>query len=84
MKSAVKLGVMFAMITFSIFGYAEAWGVDWKYYGTNEEGSYFYETETMTRLSAKYCQGVCSIDLYGERRISLGERGWKRISKFGL
>ena len=34
-----------------ILGCAEAWGADWKYYGTNEGGSYFYDIESMKRLS---------------------------------
>lgn len=69
MKSTVKLGVMFAMITFSIFGYAEAWGVDWKYYGANEEGWYFYDTETMTRLSQNIVR-VCVQSIYTDRGVS--------------
>lgn len=68
MKLPVKLGVMFAMISFSIFGYAEVRGVDWKYYGTNEEGSYFYETETMTRLSQNIVR-VCVQSIYTERGV---------------
>ena len=45
-----KLGVIFGIIGLVLFGYTEGWGVDWKYYGTNEDGSYFYDTESMNRL----------------------------------
>ena len=50
MKSLLgKLGVI--LIGLTILGYTEVWGVDWKYYGANEDGSFYYETESMTRLS---------------------------------
>ena len=52
MKSLLnKLGVTLGIIGLVLFGHTEGWGVDWKYYGTNEDGSYFYDTESMTRLS---------------------------------
>jgi hypothetical protein len=52
MKSPLsKFGVFLGIIGLVLFGYAEGWGVDWKYYGTNEDGSYFYDTESMTRHS---------------------------------
>jgi hypothetical protein len=47
--SFIKVGMILGIIGLAIFGYAEAWGVNWKYYGTNEDGSYFYDTESMTR-----------------------------------
>jgi hypothetical protein len=46
-----KSGVLLGIIGFVVIGYAEGWGVDWKYYGTNEDGSYFYDTESITRPS---------------------------------
>ena len=57
------------VIGLNIFFYAEAWGFDWKYYGTNEEGTYFYETETMTRLSQQIVR-VCVQSIYTEKGVS--------------
>jgi hypothetical protein len=50
-------------------GYTEGWGVNWKYYGTNEDGSYFYDTESMTRLSKNLIQ-VWVQSAYSEKSIS--------------
>ncbi len=68
-KSWVQWGVMIATIGSFIFGYGDAQGLDWKYYGTNEEGSYFYETETMARLSPTVVR-VCIQSIYTERGVS--------------
>ena len=46
-----KLGVFLGIIGLVLYGHAEGWGVDWKYYGANEEGTYFYDTESMARQS---------------------------------
>ena len=56
-------------IGLGVFLGAKAWGVNWKYYGTNEEGSYFYETETMTRLSQNTIR-VCVQSVYTEGGVS--------------
>jgi hypothetical protein len=73
-KVSVKL-VAFAVIAgLAIFGYSEVWGVDWKYYGMNEEGTYFYETETMTRLSQNIVR-VCVQSIYTEKGISHWVKG---------
>ena len=53
----------------ALFGHAEVWGFDWKYYGTNEEGSYFYETESLTRLSDNNFR-VCVQSIYTEKGVS--------------
>ncbi len=52
-----------------LLGYTEGWGVDWKYYGTNEDGSYFYDTESMTRLPQNLIQ-VWVQSAYSEQSIS--------------
>lgn len=65
---SVKWGVIFLIIGAAILGHAEGWGFDWKYYGTNEEGSYFYETESMTR-SSKGIVRVCVQSIYTEKGI---------------
>ena len=75
MKSlSVKLGITLVFIGLGLFGYEEVWGFDWKYYGTNEEGSYFYETESMTR-SSKNIVRVCVQSIYTEKGIYHWVRG---------
>lgn len=70
MKSLLsKLGVIVGIIGFLIFAHAEGWGVDWKYYGTNEDGSYFYDTESMNRLSKNLVE-VWVQSAYTEKSIS--------------
>jgi len=64
-----KLGVIPGIIGLAIFGCAEVWGVDWKYYGTNEDGRYFYDTESVTRL-AKNLIEVWVQSAYTEKSIS--------------
>jgi len=68
MKSLpVKLGVI--LIGLAIFGCGKVWGLDWKYYGTNDEGSYFYETESVTGLS----QNIVAVwvqSIYTEKGVS--------------
>ena len=76
------LGMILAVIGLTVFADADVQGFDWKYYGTNEEGSYFYETETMTRLSQNIVR-VCVQSIYTERDLSHWVREGKRISKFG-
>ncbi len=46
-----RVGIIVGILGLVIFGHTEGWGVDWKYYGTNEDGSYFYDTQSMTRSS---------------------------------
>ena len=57
------------IIAVSFFSHSELWGFDWKYYGRNEEGSYFYETESMKRLSGSNLR-VWVQSIYTERGIS--------------
>ncbi len=82
MRPPAKLGVMIAVIGFSVFVHTFASGFDWKYYGTNEEGSYFYETETMTRLSQNIVR-VCIQSIYTERGVShwvgAGGKGFQNL-----
>ncbi len=50
MKSLlVKLRIV--LIWLIIFGYAEAWGADWKYIGKAYQGMYFYDAGSMRRSS---------------------------------
>jgi len=65
-----------------VFFYTEGWGVDWRYYGTNEEGSYFYETESKTHLSKDIVR-VCVQSIYTEKGKSLwvreGGKGFQNL-----
>jgi hypothetical protein len=49
MKSSVKLGVI--LIGLAIFGYAEVWGADWKFYGATENYLNYYDAQSITRPS---------------------------------
>jgi hypothetical protein len=70
MKSLLrKPGVILGIIGLVLYGYTEGWGVDWKYYGTNEDGSYFYDTESMNRLSKNLIEVWVQSD-YSEKGIS--------------
>jgi len=57
------------LVGLAIFSYTEGWAVDWKYYGTNEDGSYYYDTESMTRLSKNFMK-VWVQSAYTEEGIS--------------
>jgi hypothetical protein len=70
------------VIGFTIFFYTEGWGSDWKYYGTNEEGSYFYETESKIHLSKDIVR-VYVQSIYTEKGKSLWVReGGKGFQNF--
>jgi hypothetical protein len=70
MKSRLsRVGVILGIIGLALFGYTEGWGVDWKYYGTNEDGSYFYDTESMNRLSKNLIE-VWVQSAYTEKSIA--------------
>ena len=45
-----KLGVILA-VGLAIFGYTEVWGADWKLYGSNDKGEYYYDTRGITHPS---------------------------------
>jgi hypothetical protein len=64
-----KSGVLLGIIGLVLFGYTEGWGVDWKYYGTNEDGSYFYDTESITRPSKNLVE-VWVQSAYSQKSIS--------------
>jgi hypothetical protein len=70
MKSLLsKLGATLVVIGLVAFAGAEAWAVNWKYYGTNEEGTYYYDTETLTRVSQSIIR-VCVQSIYTEKGVS--------------
>ena len=43
-----SLSLNFVVMVLIIFNIAEAWGERWKYYGANEDGWYFYDTESLS------------------------------------
>ena len=63
-----RLGIVI-IITLSVFNHSELWGFEWKYYGTDEKGSYFYETESMTRLPGNNLR-ICVQSIYTEKGVS--------------
>jgi hypothetical protein len=70
MKSlSMKSGIIVGIIGLVLMGSTEGWGVDWKYYGTNEDGSYFYDTESMNRLSKNLIE-VWVQSAYTEKSIA--------------
>jgi len=64
-----KSPLIAAIIAVSIFSHSELWGFNWKYYGTDEKGSYYYETESAKRLSDRTVR-VCVQAIYTEKGIS--------------
>ena len=74
MKSLLsKLGVIVGIMGLVLIGHTEGWGVNWKYYGTNEDGSYFYDTESMKRPSKNLIE-VWVQSAYSEK----GKSHWVR------
>jgi hypothetical protein len=70
MKSlSTKLRVTLAAVALTFIGNEIVWGAEWKSYGTNEQGSYFYETESMTHL-AKNIVRLNVKSIYTEEGIS--------------
>ena len=77
-----NIHITFLLIGLAIFFGMQAWGVNWKYYGTNEEGTYYYDTETLTRLSKSSIR-VCVQSIYTEKGVSHwvkdGGRGFQNL-----
>ena len=44
-----RIGVIFVVLL--ILGCAEVWGANWKFYGESEFGKYYYDLESIDRLS---------------------------------
>ncbi len=74
-----QLGVVLGVIGLIVLGYTEGWGVDWKYYGTNEDGSYFYDTESMTRSSRDLVEVWVQSDYSEKGRSHWVREGGKRF-----
>ncbi|HXX36411.1 MAG TPA: surface-adhesin E family protein [Thermodesulfobacteriota bacterium] len=77
-----NIHITFLLIGLAIFFGTQAWGVNWKYYGTNDEGTYYYDTETLTHLS-KSSVKVCVQSIYTEKGVSHwvkdGGRGFQNL-----
>jgi hypothetical protein len=46
-----KLGVILVVMGFAIFGYAEVWGADWRFYGETYKYSCFYDAKSISHPS---------------------------------
>jgi hypothetical protein len=67
-----SLSILFGLL---ILCSQQAWGESpWKFYGTNEEGSYYYDAETMTRPSKEMIR-VWVQSAYTDQGISRWVRG---------
>ena len=77
-----KFGATLVAIGLVVFAGAEAWAVNWRYYGANEEGTYYYDTETLTRVSQRIIR-VCVQSIYTEKGVSHwvkeGGRGFQNL-----
>lgn len=76
MKSLLeKLGMISVSVGLIIFGSMEVWGgSNWKYYGTNEDGSYYYDAESM-KPSSSHIVRVWVQSAYTDKGISYWVRG---------
>ncbi len=61
-----ELGLIIPLI---IFCHSQLWGYEWKYYGTNEDGSYFYDTQSVTRFSSNHLKLYVQ-SIYTDKGIS--------------
>lgn len=53
----IKCGVILAVIGYiTFFSSMQGWGTDWKFYESNEEGTYFYDTEAVRQVSKDIIQ----------------------------
>ena len=76
MKSlSLKLGVI--LIGFIIFGHAEVWGEDWKLFGRDEYGEYYYDAESVNPMP-DYIVSVWT------REISSSKSVVDMVNRFGI
>lgn len=68
-RATVKLVVIPFILGVVIFLYTPIWGRDWKHYGTNEEGDYFYDAESMISPSRDIIR-ICVQSVYTDKGIS--------------
>lgn len=50
-KGNLILFIILMAISVSIFSYGKVWGADWRYYGKDDDGSYYYDAKSITCLS---------------------------------
>ncbi len=54
MKSlSAKLGVILAVVGLTLFGYADVWGEEWKFFKKTEDAKFYYDKQDVTHLSQK-------------------------------
>jgi len=67
MKSlSVRLGVV--LIGLAVFSSAEAWGANWKSYGRDDFGEYYYDAESMDALP-NYIVSVWTREISSQKSI---------------
>lgn len=71
-----RYGVIFAVFGFIIFFAMEAQAVDWKLYSTNEEGSLYYDLQSIKQASKDVVE-VWTKVVYTEKSVE------KYIKKYG-
>jgi hypothetical protein len=75
---SVKLGFAIGIIGLVIFSLGEVWGADWKHYGEDDFGSWYYDAETITS-SSKATVRVWMKTVYTEKGViqTMARRGPK-------
>jgi len=81
--STTKLATLFTAIGLTIFTYGEAWAEDGIRYGGNEIGSYYYDQQTVTRLSKDNVKVWSEIVFKGKGVEEAVERLGKRYEDVG-
>jgi len=51
--NSLPVMLRFILIGLVVFGYAEAWGVDWKLFKKTEDAKFYYDKEDVTHLAQK-------------------------------
>ncbi len=75
--------LMFAVIILIVLNTSEVWAERWKYYGVNENGWYFYDTESLTRPQENIVM-VAVQSTYTEKGVSQWVReGGKEFQNLG-
>jgi hypothetical protein len=74
---SVKPGVTLIFIGLLLFCCSEGVGADWKLYASNDEGTYFYDTEGVRQISR-------DITEVWEKRVFPPKKVQRYVEKFGL
>jgi len=59
MKSlSVKLGVILAVVGLALFGYADVWGEDWKYFTSGADGTLIFIVKTRYTIPGPFLKSI--------------------------